>query len=302
MIATLVVLLPSKFRGGELIISQGDSTKSFSSPRNTEQNINFIAFYADCFHEVKKVTSGHRVALTYNIIAKKIENQNKKVTRNDLLIKDLEKYFNVSNATGHGFHESDPRCFVHLLDHQYTQASFSWSSLKGTDYTRVNLLLSAAKELNLLAYLTFAEIHETWEANSSSDHNYRYWNDEYDEDDISDRENSEEVIIGDKLSNECLLKNWIDEDNKLIDSLERYVPENMICWTTATHKFTPVKTEYEGFMGNYGNTEDRWYHRAALIMWPKKNHFENLFLASSSYTLKKIDELIVIDRNSGVKA
>jgi hypothetical protein len=37
--------------------------------------------------------------------------------------------------------------------------------------------------------------------------------------------------------------------------------------TTPNDKFTPFQSEYEGYMGNYGNTLDRWYHRAVVILW-----------------------------------
>ena len=35
---------------------------------------------------------------------------------------------------------------------------------------------------------------------------------------------------------------------------------------------TPYASEYEGYMGNYGNTMDRWYRRAALVVWPQAAH------------------------------
>ena len=31
----------------------------------------------------------------------------------------------------------------------------------------------------------------------------------------------------------------------------------------------PYSLEYEGYMGNWGNTLDRWYHRAAVVVWPR---------------------------------
>jgi hypothetical protein len=29
----------------------------------------------------------------------------------------------------------------------------------------------------------------------------------------------------------------------------------------------PHSPEYEGYMGNYGNTMDRWYHRVTIVVW-----------------------------------
>lgn len=65
MVATLVVLLPSKFSGGALVVDQRGDKKMFKAAGGSDQ-LTFVAFYADCHHEVRKVTSGYRVALTYN--------------------------------------------------------------------------------------------------------------------------------------------------------------------------------------------------------------------------------------------
>lgn len=35
----------------------------------------------------------------------------------------------------------------------------------------------------------------------------------------------------------------------------------------------PYSSEFEGYMGNYGNTMDRWYHRAAVVEWPRERAF-----------------------------
>ena len=32
--------------------------------------------------------------------------------------------------------------------------------------------------------------------------------------------------------------------------------------------------EYEGYTGNAGNTLDRWYHRSAIVLWRRDQHFE----------------------------
>jgi hypothetical protein len=45
--------------------------------------------------------------------------------------------------------------------------------------------------------------------------------------------------------------------------------------TTSSADLTPYASEYEGYMGNYGNTLDRWYRRAALVIWPRHQGFAN---------------------------
>lgn len=65
MVATLVVTLPSSFRGGSLVIEHGDETVA---SRGSKSRLSFVAFYADCPHEVRPVTEGYRVSLTYNLM------------------------------------------------------------------------------------------------------------------------------------------------------------------------------------------------------------------------------------------
>src|SRR5271154_2884463 len=72
MFATLVVQLPSKYSGGELIVTHENKIKKIdlSSAVNPENEFatTFSAFYCDCKHEVLPVTDGVRVCLIYNLI------------------------------------------------------------------------------------------------------------------------------------------------------------------------------------------------------------------------------------------
>ena len=46
-----------------------------------------------------------------------------------------------------------------------------------------------------------------------------------------------------------------------------------MCVTTPSADLVPHQSEYEGYMGNYGNTLDRWYRRAAIVVWPLDRAF-----------------------------
>lgn len=65
MVGTLVVGLPSTFRGGALEVRHRGQTATY---RGSKTALSFVAFYSDCRHEVKPVTAGYRVVLTYNLI------------------------------------------------------------------------------------------------------------------------------------------------------------------------------------------------------------------------------------------
>lgn len=60
----------------------------------------------------------------------------------------------------------------------------------------------------------------------------------------------------------------------------------------AVDEFRPFDSEYEGYMGNYGNTLDRWYHRAAIALWQKEVEIEGVFVADPSEALTKLTDLL----------
>jgi predicted 2-oxoglutarate/Fe(II)-dependent dioxygenase YbiX len=67
MFGTLVVNLPSVHEGGELIVSHGGQSYTYSFADGDGFHPAFVAFYADCYHEVKPVTFGYRINLIYNL-------------------------------------------------------------------------------------------------------------------------------------------------------------------------------------------------------------------------------------------
>ena len=65
MVGTLVVTLPSRYAGGELVVGHNEESKTYWGSRTA---LSLVAFYADCRHEVRKVKSGYRITLTYNLL------------------------------------------------------------------------------------------------------------------------------------------------------------------------------------------------------------------------------------------
>ena len=63
LIGSLVVLLPSDAKGGALVIEHHDEKVNC---RGSSDQLVLVAFYADCRHEVRPVTSGYRAALTFS--------------------------------------------------------------------------------------------------------------------------------------------------------------------------------------------------------------------------------------------
>jgi len=66
MIGSLVIVLPSYFEGGELIVEYKGHSVAYKCE---EDKLQVIFFYSDCIHEVSPVITGNRVTITYNVIA-----------------------------------------------------------------------------------------------------------------------------------------------------------------------------------------------------------------------------------------
>ncbi|KAL8413522.1 hypothetical protein RB594_004964 [Gaeumannomyces avenae] len=66
---SLVVCLPYKHEGGQLIVrhTKHAITYDWSASKAGADAVHWAAFYSDCEHEVKELTQGHRVTLTYNL-------------------------------------------------------------------------------------------------------------------------------------------------------------------------------------------------------------------------------------------
>ncbi len=305
MVATLVVILPSKFSGGSLNIDQHGDKRTFVANHDTRTKLTYIAFYADCHHEITKVTAGHRIALTYNLVLEGVPKQLSK-SPNIGLSKSIKSYFGPRNKS---WHQSKPCWLVYLFNHQYTQKSLSWKGLKGADRDSAAQFLAAAKELGLVAHLALADVHESWSVEEDFDFNYResnrFWDheDEDDEDYDNDTEESSddpETMEGEELIlHETTLRHWVSEDGKRCDFNPKYVNDEMVCWSKANDAFKPTNTEYEGYMGNYGDTLDKWYHRAAIILWPKTTDILSRFELAPTSVLKALSEQLKEDLANG---
>jgi hypothetical protein len=102
-----------------------------------------LAWYTDVTHEIKPITSGHRLALSYNLIHT-TDSLRPSLTMEKAAADRLRHTFlswkqNVDLAA--------PEKLLYLLEHEYTQASLSASAMKGKDVHVLSLLSGLADEV-----------------------------------------------------------------------------------------------------------------------------------------------------------
>ena len=71
MVASMIVVLPNPFEGGRLVVQHGTAKQTLTFDEAASGRAPcYAAFYADCKHEVERVTSGVRLCLAYNLVLK----------------------------------------------------------------------------------------------------------------------------------------------------------------------------------------------------------------------------------------
>jgi predicted 2-oxoglutarate/Fe(II)-dependent dioxygenase YbiX len=303
MVGTLVVTLPSGYAGGELMVGHNGEWKTY---RGSKTALSLVAFYADCRHEVLRVTSGYRITLTYNLLLHGDTSRPEGADETVAELADLlREHLSTPVPRYYGGPATDPpRRLVYLLDHEYTPRALSWQRLKGADASRVTLLRAAADLAGCETILALSDIkttHSAFPADEVDEYRRRDWYDDPDEDEDEypgDASGSEdEYEIQELVDSEVTLTHWTGPGGTRLEETALFVPGEQVCAATPTGDLTPFSSEYEGYMGNWGNTLDRWYHRGAVVVWSRDQAFANRAETSPAWAL---DELAAMASAGGV--
>jgi hypothetical protein len=273
MIATLVVMLPSRSTGGDLVVTHRNRTVRYAGSATA---LTFVAFYADTRHEVLPVETGYRVVLTYNLTATGADGDGGGADGPVGAVSELLRRHFSHRATPRWLNDRQaldpPDRLVMLLDHQYTERGLRWSHLKGDDATRATVLRAAAEDAGCEVILAHAEVHETRECDDDGPRwrrgRWSAWNDTDDEDD-DDGFDDDGVEVGDLIDSTVTITAVPGQGHRVTPRVEA----SELAEITPTSQLTPYQSDHTGYMGNWGNTMDRWYRRAAIVLWPRTRAF-----------------------------
>jgi len=264
MFATVIIILPSQYSGGEVHVSHSGKSKVLDFSASSLLGTTVLAWYTDVHHEVRPVTTGYRLALSYNLV-QTAPGPPPSVPDNSEAVGEIQKVLkrwrNDQFVSG-----GDLDFLAYILDHQYSASGLTQgiNALKGEDMQKLAYLRPQATELGFKLFLGNMSCHVSGEADEDS---YGYgggWGRRrsygryrgYGDDD------SEEKVpeMGEELDRSYSVENLVDLDGrKLLDNgaalpleAEQVVPSN------AFEDVEPDKKTYEGYMGNVRHIRSSW--------------------------------------------
>lgn len=285
MFATLIVVLPSKHEGGELIIRHDDEERCFAfGGEDSNHQIRYATFYADCEHEVKRVTDGYRLCLVYNLALKQKDYPQFFAPKHSDIVNQLAETLRAIKIP------ADENKLVVLLDHQYTAAELSFNTLKNKDRIQAQLLMKAAEKAGYKAYLALIELWESGDTEDDTgfDDYYSYRNRRS----RGASKSVEDYEISEVYESSLFAGKWVDIDNHRQYFGDMDVLEEEIIAVEDIRDRKADKVKYEGFTGNAGCTLDHWYYRAAIVLWKNEQHFSILTHGCQSTALPSLLEML----------
>ncbi|KAF6756350.1 hypothetical protein DFP72DRAFT_1044931 [Ephemerocybe angulata] len=285
MFATIVVVLPSAFEGGQLHVSHGGRSAVIDVAQNSAWNTSILAWYTDVMHEVKPITSGYRLALSYNLIHTSPNTPQPSLPNEEGVMDDLRQTLERWDRDMYD-EMPDPPLYAYMLSHQYSQNDLNRgaAALKGRDAHLVAHLRPVAEELGFSVCLANLKRTESGCADDCG-YNYnkrgRYGRGWYDSDEDEDEDEHVTMLEVEDSSMELSNVVRLEENGPknmglgtfALDS-EALVPRN------AFEDLEPDDQEYEGYMGNGAGGLEQWYNRSALVLFRKEDETDIIMSVS----------------------
>ncbi|RDX50003.1 hypothetical protein OH76DRAFT_1403264 [Lentinus brumalis] len=261
--ATIVVVLPSRFTGGAVRVAHGKLSEVYDNSADSLATTSVLAWYAGAKHEVRRIASGYRLALSFSVIHKKnVPRPTFSMALRKGAAARLRQVFQQWK-TKHGDY---PRKLIYLLSHENRKVALRRSALKGADADLVALLEDVGKPHGFhlgLARLACRVMGSTGYSNS--------WDDDSDyDDDLGMIDVHDTEVEVDHLTD---LDGGLIHEDGYLDHLEtEFIPKELVEETTS-EAYDDQDCERDGDRGNWSTSVTRSYNRTILVIWPEwANH------------------------------
>jgi len=275
MFATLTLVLPSAHSGGELVVRHAAREVVVDLHPEEPSEIGFAAFYADCLHEVRPIVSGWRIVLIYNLHflgeAGAPEPPDYRVEQ-ARVVDLLSGWTNAAD---------EPDKLILPLEHAYTPAEMSFSTLKGADAAIASLVVEAAAAADCEVHLALVSIEESGSAEYAGYYGGRRWREEDDD----------AFEVGEVFDRWLRLSCWRSPDGDELGWGELPFDEDELCPPDAFDDLTPDEQHFHEATGNEGASFERTYRRAGLVLWPRARRLAVLNQGGLAVTLPYLEDL-----------
>ncbi|KAK2754489.1 hypothetical protein FQN54_006890 [Arachnomyces sp. PD_36] len=263
MFGTLVISLPSKHTGGDLVASHKNEHQVYKSSSVSEYEYSSAAWYSDITHEVKPVTSGYRIVLTYNLIHRPTAEL--LGVRDNISAQIISALNDWQTTCNEAYQKSEkplewqgsygvPTSLLLMMDHKYHSAGLGFTQLKGEDQVKVSELRRACKEKGFSLYL--ANVTKQVTGESEEDYGFGHYSSgskiqhpiSYETDssiDLTTVVDCDGHVVADNVS---VTESFFIEDDPFGDE--------------------PDEEEYEGFTGNAGASATHIYRKTVALVIP----------------------------------
>ena len=292
MFATLVVCLPSRHEGGSLIVRhEGQTVAVDFAKQGGEFQTQYAAFYADCEHEIKPVTSGYRICLVYNLAA--AGKQQPAAPQNSAAVGTAAELLSAVFADA----EAGPQKIAVPFQHQYTEAGLDPRQLKGADRAMADVLVRAAASLGCEIYFALVTHWQSGEVDYETlDHDpYRRrssygWSDNYDDDDDDYGSGDDSgADMGEVFDESLTLDHRRDPQGRQVRFGKMRLEENEVLDTCDKEDWA-CRQEIEEASGNAGVSMERWYRQGAIVIWPADRKFRILAAEGQQAALPELEK------------
>jgi len=152
MFATLVVVLPSEFTGGEIHVSHGGDSEVFDNAKDSAFETTILAWYTDVTHEVKEITSGYRLALSYHLINSSPGINIPHLPSDDSSLQRLRETFHKWSHNEYPSLDAN-KVVAYGFTHTYSDASLREVIIKGQDQHIASILKQAGDSEGVLVLM-----------------------------------------------------------------------------------------------------------------------------------------------------
>ena len=260
MVATLCISLPTAGSGGDLIVRHGDRETTIDLRAEEPSELAFAAFYADCTHETRRVTSGHRLSVVYNLCLHPDDKRTPRIAPDysDVAERIANRF--VARGSGEGRTRSVAPAIVWMLEHEYSPAGLSFNALKNGDDAVARTLGLAADRADWALQAAVVHIEEEGSAEIRGEP-IGYWD--------RPTDHIRDVKMGEVFSGARWLADWVGRDGEALPFGKIPLDVAELLPQRALDHAEPDELRLHEASGNEGVSLEHAYRRAALVMWPR---------------------------------